>query len=260
MNETFKRRLLGLIVVLVLLFALTWLLPRQSGNGEGAVPSTVVPLASVAAGSSGGGSAADELGDSEGAPQLPPDEHSTPIEPEPTATAPAAVAPTPPAGAQSSPKASASSATTPKPAVAAPAAKIDKPAAAPINAKADKGSKPDAATKPIAAAAANPAPMPATPSPSAASAVAKPAADARVWYVQIASFADQGNAQTTLSLLQNIGYRGEAAPAKGPSGNTLYRVRLGPFPTEALARAAQDKVAHQGYPQSRAVSEPTQVR
>lgn len=76
-----------------------------------------------------------------------------------------------------------------------------------------------------------------------------------MWYVQIGSFSDTGNAQTTLSLLQNIGYRGESAKIVNAAGATLYRVRLGPFPTETVARQAFDKVSRQGYPQARVLSE-----
>jgi cell division septation protein DedD len=72
--------------------------------------------------------------------------------------------------------------------------------------------------------------------------------------VQIGSFSDQDNARTILSLLQNAGYHGDSTPFDA-KGKTLYRVRLGPFANEAAARQAQDKVAHQGYPQARALSE-----
>jgi cell division protein FtsN len=81
------------------------------------------------------------------------------------------------------------------------------------------------------------------------------AAQAKLWYVQIGSFSDQGNAQTTQNLLQNIGYRGESQQTTGAGGNILYRVRLGPFPSEAVAQQALDKVTHQGYPQARVLSE-----
>ena len=86
MNDKFKQRLVGLIVVLVLLFGLTWLLPRPGGGGDGAVPSTVVPLGGAPVGqagappdgssAAGGSSAADDLGDSEAAPHLPPPEEA----------------------------------------------------------------------------------------------------------------------------------------------------------------------------------------
>jgi cell division protein FtsN len=82
----------------------------------------------------------------------------------------------------------------------------------------------------------------------------------RLWFVQIGSFADQGNAQTTLNLLQNIGFRGESKSITSNSGSALYRVRLGPFPSEAVALQALGKVTHQGYPQARVLSEASAER
>jgi cell division protein FtsN len=102
-----------------------------------------------------------------------------------------------------------------------------------------------------------PAPLPIAPLPVAKAvepAASKPTTGT-LWYVQIGSFADTGNAQTTLSLLQNIGYHGESSKIVSGTGATLYRVRLGPFPTETVARQAFDKVSRQGYPQARVLSE-----
>ena len=108
--------------------------------------------------------------------------------------------------------------------------------------------------------AAKPTPPPVPPVPKLATSVQAPpppvaASQAKIWYVQIGSFADQGNAQTTLSLLQNVGYRGESTKITSSAGSALYRVRLGPFPSEAVAQQAYAKVSHQGYPQARVLSE-----
>ena len=220
MNETFKRRLIGLILVLALLFGLSWLLPRDGKGGSGDVPATVVPLPvtetaapipgdRVAAGgtSSAGNESPSSVGAGEGATTPQPDE----VQPvAPTVTKPPS---------------------SPKPAPP-PARKPDKPAT----------------PSPVTATPTVPPPAKPTSTPSPA--------DARIWYVQIGSFADQRNAQTTLSLLNGIGFRGESVAIAGTNGTSLYRVRLGPFPNEAAARQAQDKVAHQGYPQCRALSEP----
>ncbi len=120
-------------------------------------------------------------------------------------------------------------------------------------------------TKPLTTAAS---PLPPKPAPVAvkpASVTAKPVESAStppkpaggpLWYVQIGSFADAGNAQTTLSLLQNIGYHGETSKIVNAAKTTLYRVRLGPFPTEAAAQQAYGKVTRQGYPHARVLSEP----
>jgi cell division protein FtsN len=109
---------------------------------------------------------------------------------------------------------------------------------------------------PVPAAPKLAAVVPPPPPPIVSSAPAQ----ARLWFVQIGSFADQGNAQTTLNLLQNIGFRGESTSTANASGTTLYRVRLGPFPSEAVAQQAFDKVSHQGYPQARVVSEAGAVK
>jgi hypothetical protein len=111
---------------------------------------------------------------------------------------------------------------------------------------------------------ARPTPPPAPPVPKLATSVQAPpapvaAGQSRLWYVQIGSFADQGNAQTTLNLLQNIGLRGESSKVSG-NGSALYRVRLGPFPSEAVAQQAYNKVSHQGYPQARVFSEASSAR
>jgi cell division septation protein DedD len=112
---------------------------------------------------------------------------------------------------------------------------------------------------------AKPIPPPAPPIPKLATSVqALPppvaAGQGRLWYVQIGSFADQGNAQTTLNLLQNIGFRGESSKASTSAGGAVYRVRLGPFPSEAVAQQALSKVSHQGYPQARVLSEASSAR
>jgi DedD protein len=286
MNEKFKQRLVGLIVVLALLFGLSWLLPRQTGGGDRDVSSTVVPLSTIPVGRSNStgsnepadSSKTDELGDAEGAPQIPPEERVPPREwgkrranaSGQTATADAELGAdqlaTPPAiradkthVAESKPKpnppATPAMVNSTKPAPPVVTANTDRLQPFPLSASAPS-------TQPAKPASASPAPKPvvaATSSPPTApppvSSSATNSSDAKIWYVQIGSFADQNNAQTTLSLMQNIGYHGESSPITNASGKRLYRVRLGPFPNEAAARAAQDKIAHQGYPQSRAIAE-----
>jgi|GEM_PF-1238648 len=296
MNEKFKQRLVGLIVVLALLFGLSWLLPRQTGGGDRDVPSTVVPLgtipvgkSSVAASENGDSSKTDELGDAEGAPQIPPEERVPPREwgkrrtnvtgqaTAPPDTEPSTDKPAPPpaastekphtpvpALAESKPKPNPPAAPTMvNPAKPAPppvvAANADRLQPFPSTASASSSTQPTKPTNPQSAlkpAAATSSPPTAPPPVSAIVASSAPSSsDGKIWYVQIGSFADQNNAQTTLSLLQNIGYHGESSPITNAGGTRLYRVRLGPFPNEAAARASQDKIAHQGYPQSRAVAE-----
>jgi cell division protein FtsN len=298
MNDTLRRRLTGLAVLLFLLFALSWLLPRDwPESGEKGVPSATIPLAvngpdagdaqpstapQAPAGNAGPASAQAQPqvqgGANEPTPVSAIDASAPPLSENPPAPKPlpppAPATAKPPAVAASRPDSAHEAKPSPPQArppvsvaAAAPATTAPKPApaAAPV--------KPQpAATKPaapVAAAAkppATPAPAPAKPAvaapvtPKLATALAAPppapaTAVTRLWYVQIGSFADQGNAQTTLNLLQNIGYRGESRPITSASGSALYRVRLGPFPSEAVGQQALDKVTHQGYPQARLLSE-----
>lgn len=298
MNDTLKRRLVGLLVLLVLVFMLSWLLPENwPESGEKGVPSTTLPLtangvdmttatstqaapddtaaatpsapvtATSATAAPARAGALPESVDSvdssapplSGAPSAPanlpvpklaaslPSPTAKPAAPKPAEAAKPEVreAPKPPALklAQSLPP-------TTKPATpAAPALPAPKPAVAPPQPK-------PATPPPVPPAPKLPAVVPTPPPPLVSTAPAQ----AKLWYVQIGSFADQGNAQTTLNLLQNIGYRGESKQITSASGSTLYRVRLGPFPSEAVAQQAFDKVSHQGYPQARVVSEAGAVK
>ena len=295
MNDTLKRRLVGLLVLLVLVFMLSWLLPDNwPESGEKGVPSTTLPLTANGVDASAATSTTEPAVSDDTAAATA---SSTPATAAPVTAAPAhagampesvdsvdASAP-PLSGAPSAPAA------LPVPKLASSLPPPAKPTAAkPVETakpEVKQASKPPALklaqslpppTKPAAPAAPAPTPVPkpaATPAAKLATAppvppapklpavvpapppplVSTAPAQAKLWYVQIGSFADQGNAQTTLNLLQNIGYRGEAKPITGSSGSALYRVRLGPFPSEAVAQQAFDKVSHQGYPQARVVSE-----
>ena len=275
MNDTLKRRLVGLLVLLVLVFVLSWLLPDNwPESGEKGVPSTTLPLAvNPLDGSSSGAAqsaavpadaatavaqntpAAANSAAPARASALPEsvDSVDSSAPPLPSASTPAAAAPPKPVTAVAPiPRA----ATVPpdiKPAPKPPAPKL-----AQVQPPAAKLPPPVAAAPPVAP---KPVPPPVPAAPKVAAVVPPPpvvssaATQAKLWFVQIGSFADQGNAQTTLNLLQNIGYRGESTSITNASGTALYRVRLGPFPSEAVAQQAFDKVSHQGYPQARVVGE-----
>ena len=293
MNDTLKRRLVGLLVLLILVFMLSWLLPNNwPESGEKGVPSTTLPLTSNGVDTTASSSATEPAVSDDTAAATP--STSSPATPATAAPSRAGALPesvdsvdssAPPlSGAPSAP------ANLPVPKLAA---SLPSPTAKPAAPKPVEAAKPEVkeapkppalklaqslppVTKPTAPAAVAPAPKPAaTPAAKPATAPPVPAApklpavlptpppplvstapaQAKLWYVQIGSFADQGNAQTTLNLLQNIGYRGESKQITSASGSALYRVRLGPFPSEAVAQQAFDKVSHQGYPQARVVSE-----
>ena len=279
MNDTLKRRLVGLLVLLVLVFILSWLLPQNwPESGEKGVPSTTLPLTANGVDGSASGSSTEPSASADtsttssaAAPSvasaapahagaLPEsvdsvDSSAPPLSEAsvaPPAPKPAAVAPPKPAApaptATAKPEVKAAS-KPPEPKLAQSLQNVPKPAA-------PTPAPPKPVAPPVPAAPRLAAAVPPPPPPI----VSADPAQAKLWFVQIGSFADQGNAQTTLNLLQNIGYRGEAKQITSAAGSALYRVRLGPFPSEAVAQQAFDKVSHQGYPQARVVSEAGAVK
>ena len=291
MNDTLKRRLVGLLVLLVLVFVLSWLLPENwPESGEKGVPSTSLPLTANGVDGSASGAATEPAAPADASATSPaiPSSAATPAAPSVASAAPAhagalpesvdsvdssapplSEAPTAPPAPKP-----AAVAPPPKPAVAVPApAATAKPEvkAVPKPPEPKLAQSLQSVPKPAAPIPAPPKPVAPPPVPAApklAAVVPPPPppivsadpAQAKLWFVQIGSFADQGNAQTTLNLLQNIGYRGESKQITSATGSALYRVRLGPFPSEAVAQQAFDKVSHQGYPQARVVSEPGVVK
>jgi len=240
MNEAFVRRVLGLIVILATLFALSWLLPSSQDGGEEILPSATVPLGSVPLAAPTGSDVPVGLAEAPNAAPATQRPSSSASESPSTTQAsppvlraprkpPAAVAPrakVPVVRSPSTPLASTTAGSPPKVGVTVPAApRVPSPG------------------KPLLAVPPGPlAPAHSTPG-------------SLLWYVQIGSFSDRDTALTTISLLQNIGYRAEMGAIAGPEGSPLQRVRIGPFPSEALAQQAQARVAHQGYPDSRTVTE-----
>ncbi|MDP3295748.1 MAG: SPOR domain-containing protein [Nevskia sp.] len=224
MNEVFRRRLIGLAVLLTLAFLLSLLLPGAPTRDE-VEPSTSVSLSG------------ESLQVTEADAVPPPDDYTSP-QPPPDSQADAAAS-----GAPSSADDVAISDMSSTEADASGSA--DKPAPA--------VSKPAPAAKPPASVA-TPKPKPATvlASPTKPVPADKPAAG---WYVQIGSFAEAGSATTIVSLIGKQGHRGQISKITGANGKTLHRIRAGPYPTEAAARSAQVWLATQGYRQTRVVSE-----
>jgi DedD protein len=264
MNDTLKRRLTGLAVLLVLVFALSLLLPHSwPESGETGVPSATVPLAVNPGGADDAtppspATAAQTPGAQQSAPP-PVQTASTASEPTPVSAIDMA-APQPeaqPAPTHAPKPAAAPAPAPPKPEVSHEAKPAPpKPAVVPPPVMPKPSLTLAKPTPPQPAPVLKPTPPPVTPRLATSIQVPPPpAAAGRIWFVQIGSFADQGNAQTTLNLLQNIGYRGESQPISNASGKTLYRVRLGPFTSEPAGQQALDKVTHQGYPQARLLAE-----
>jgi cell division protein FtsN len=289
MNDLLKRRLLGLAVVLGLLFALTWLLPPGVPGGAPGTPSTTVSLNGSALAPPGPPAATAASPVVAPAETPPPADAATGPEPWASSAAPvrgaaptaaetgAAAATTEGRAPASTPEPEPADSKLPAEVSAMPGQDVPppapRPAPPPSAGKLVTSAPPpaeDAEPQPMAASARPPAvaakpPVAATVSPVKSLPPApprlvlpsapppKPAMAGRTWFVQVGSFAEEGRAQTTLSLLQNIGYHGVSDRIDTHSGGTLYRVRVGPFLAEADARAAFDKVSHQGYPQARVV-------
>lgn len=78
------------------------------------------------------------------------------------------------------------------------------------------------------------------------------AAGAASWYVQIASFENQANARTVLKKLFSQGM--PAMIQSVPAGKKVwYRVRVGPYSSEAPAQQALSALRQQGYAAAKVV-------
>jgi len=90
----------------------------------------------------------------------------------------------------------------------------------------------------------------AQPAPPVAAAAAKPAATVDAvphegFAVQLAAFADDKGANALAGRLKKSGYAAYTEPLKTSKG-TLWRVRVGPYPSREAALAARDKLKTEG--------------
>lgn len=121
--------------------------------------------------------------------------------------------------------------------LAAPAKAPAPPAPAPV----EKASPP-----PAAPAAGAPAPS-APPAPAAAApAPAKAEGGAAGYSVQLAAFSDDKGANAFANRLKKSGYTAYTEPLETSRG-TLWRVRVGPFPSREAAAAVRDKLKAEGH-------------
>jgi DedD protein len=142
---------------------------------------------------------------------------------------------------------------------AAPHAEPPKDAKAPVPSapQSDVAPAPKAdATPPAPAAPAPTTPSP-QPEPSAAKTPAKPtpaaapsapppkAANDGGFAVQLAAFSDDKGANALAGRLRRAGYEVYTEPLKTSKG-TLWRVRVGPYPSREAASAARDKLKSEG--------------
>lgn len=110
--------------------------------------------------------------------------------------------------------------------------------------------KPEAKPKPEPKPAAVEAPKPAPAKPAASP---PPPATGQKWFVQVGGFADIDNARKVQARLQDISQPNVLAPIDTPKG-TIYRVRAGPYASQAAARQAFDKIAAQGFTGSKLIN------
>ena len=63
--------------------------------------------------------------------------------------------------------------------------------------------------------------------------------------MQLAAFSDDKGANALAGRLKRAGYAAYTEPLKTPKG-TLYRVRVGPFPSKDAAAATRDRLKGEG--------------
>lgn len=106
----------------------------------------------------------------------------------------------------------------------------------------------------LAATAPPPAAPPASPTaaapqPSAATVQPTPAppADAARWFWQVGAFGTEQEANRVRAELALLGLTSQVEPARMSDGRTLYRVRVGPYPSQQAAQAARARLQSAGY-------------
>jgi DedD protein len=154
-------------------------------------------------------------------------------EPPPAAQPEAAVAPPPPAETVDAPAETVIAARAPEPAEPPPpSASVGAPTAA---------APPPTLqiTKPPVAESQRKAAAPATaPAPAAA-------AGKGSWTVQLGVFGDEGNARRLADRASTFGYKASVGSYKA-NGKTMYRVRLGSYPSKQQAEAASSALGAHG--------------
>lgn len=116
----------------------------------------------------------------------------------------------------------------------------------PVAARSKTTEKPPAQpeSKPTEPAATKPADKPAVKAPAdKPEAKAKPAAAAGGWYVQVAASDKKPDAETLAGRLEKDGYPVLVMDPLARDKKTVYRVRVGPYESKALAEEAKAKLA-----------------
>jgi DedD protein len=140
-------------------------------------------------------------------------------------SAPASVPPAPPAERMASSAAPPAQPSTPSP--------VALPAPGPA-----EGAKPSTPMATVPSAAA--------PAPAVSPTKAAPESPHEGYAVQLAAFADDKGANVLAGRLKKAGYATYTEPLKTSKG-TLWRVRVGPYPSREAALAARDKLKTEGH-------------
>ncbi len=266
MDEALKRRLVGVLVVAVVVFIISLLLPhpgtvKTDGNNQRVTldltgkepepmhtaPTPVPPV--IAAAPAAANKPPEATSSNDGTPpqiEEPPvtsglpAESMTDDEPPAKAQKPADIAVAKPALPPAKPK----------PATVVAAAAPEKPAPAKAEPKPALKLEDSLKQKPAAAKLDKPAdkaaPKPADKTPAAV-AKAAPAAPAKThWFVQVGAFTDIAKARQALDKLGSKGLKGIISPLDSAKG-TLYRARIGPLASRDQAKQAQDQAAKLGF-------------
>lgn len=212
MNETLKKRLMGLVVILCGLMALSLVLPKpsQEFSSDGKMRRVTLDL-------------------HESASAAVPD---------------AVVTPVPPAIEAVHPTAEQQEATDIEPdldgssdATQASAVVVEPPKPKPIADTAKAAPKPT--SPPPAVSHAKPTP------PVTMPAKEKPKPGSEHWYVQLGAFSEVSNARQLLLTYKGKSYSGIVSPAETPKG-VRYRVWIGPYSAHDAALAAQQRLIKAG--------------
>jgi DedD protein len=272
MDEALKRRLVGVLVVVVAVFIISLLLPHPgtvstdennqrvtldlTGKEPEPIhtaPTPVPPVIAAAPADSGKQAAATPDNDN-----TPPQIEEPPV----TSSLPAeSMTDDEPGSAKAQKPAdvvAAKPAAKPKPEAVVAAAAPEKPAPVKAESKPALKLEDSLKKKPAAVAPAKPAEKvppkvvaktPEVPTKAAPAPVAKPAATANAkahWLVQVGAFNDIAKARQVLDKLSLKGLKGIISPLDSAKG-TLYRVRIGPLASRDQAKQAQDQAAKLGF-------------
>lgn len=276
MDEAMKRRLVGVLVIVVVVFVISLMLPHPGTvqtdennqrvtldlTGKApeplhATPTPVPPVIAAAPASNEPKPDTPPATDSSTASrpdELPvagnnmPAESMTDDEPPPKPEKPAEAAISKPAEPPARPKSEVATAAPTSEKSAAAAKAETKPSLKLENSLKQKSvattpPKPPEKTAPKTVARAPEAGTKSTPLiPSKAVG----ASGSKHWFVQVGAFSEVAKAHQVLDKLAANGLKGLISPLDSSKG-TLYRARIGPFASHDQAKQAQDRAAKAGY-------------